>query len=488
MKRATDHLEPSAKRRQDSQGRKGDENDSDDGDADPGQFTRADDAVIKTRRIIRARRGGAGLSSSTATGGAAGGQDAGSAAHGAPGSESTPAAANPFAGITLVAPQSNQAASPQAAVPDTAQSAKGELGNKDAVATGEDCKDDAASRTPPRIDSPSEQPQKKAGQQQQQQPNVASQSPAEASKSYAAELDTDSVQTGKEDRPTVHEPSSTAAIKDNADTSTGDDKPRTESPLSPLHSGSDSTAPAIVAPSNGSAAKSSDNFTFGSALAAKTSASGFGALAGAGGNKPSFGFGLLQPPSQDAKADSDTSFKGFKAQADTADPDAPAQLFGAKPSAPADVRLSGLPAEKVGADEELVTGEEDEQTVWSADGTLFEFGSNGWKERGRGQARVKAATNGQGRIIMRQRGNLRLLLNANLWPDMAVNRMDGGIGVTFAVYNAASDVSTSEADGPAEDVDDKGKVKLKMTTYAFRTKGPQVLTDFAAAIESHKGS
>jgi hypothetical protein len=168
----------------------------------------------------------------------------------------------------------------QAAVPDTAQSAKGELGNKDAVATGEDCKDDAASRTPPRIDSPSEQPQKKAGQQQQQQPNVASQSPAEASKSYAAELDIDSVQTGKEDRPTVHEPSSTAAIKDNADTSTGDDKPRTESPLSPLHSGSDSTAPAIVAPSNGSAAKSSDNFTFGSALAAKTSASGFGALAG----------------------------------------------------------------------------------------------------------------------------------------------------------------------------------------------------------------
>jgi hypothetical protein len=59
------------------------------------------------------------------------------------------------------------------------------------------------------------------------------------------------------------------------------------------------------------------------------------------------------------------------------------------------VRLSGLPAEKVGADEELVTGEEDEQTVWSADGTLFEFGSNGWKERGRGQARVKAATNGE---------------------------------------------------------------------------------------------
>lgn len=39
---------------------------------------------------------------------------------------------------------------------------------------------------------------------------------------------------------------------------------------------------------------------------------------------------------------------------------------------------------------------------------------------------------------MRQRGNLRLLLNANLWSDMAVNRMDGGLGVTFALHNAAT--------------------------------------------------
>lgn len=46
---------------------------------------------------------------------------------------------------------------------------------------------------------------------------------------------------------------------------------------------------------------------------------------------------------------------------------------------------------------------------------------------------------------MRQRGNLRLLLNANLWEDMAVNAMDGGVGVTFAVQNAA--VAAAAADG-----------------------------------------
>ena len=39
---------------------------------------------------------------------------------------------------------------------------------------------------------------------------------------------------------------------------------------------------------------------------------------------------------------------------------------------------------------------------------------------------------------MRQRGNLRLLLNANLWDEMAVNVMDGGLGVTFALQNAAA--------------------------------------------------
>ena len=33
---------------------------------------------------------------------------------------------------------------------------------------------------------------------------------------------------------------------------------------------------------------------------------------------------------------------------------------------------------------------------------------------------------GQARLVMRQRGNFRLLLNANLWPHMPVSMMDGG--------------------------------------------------------------
>ena len=52
---------------------------------------------------------------------------------------------------------------------------------------------------------------------------------------------------------------------------------------------------------------------------------------------------------------------------------------------------------------------------------------------------------------MRQRGNLRLLLNANLWDDMAVNVMDGGVGVTFAVQNAVAAPAAAAKDGGTQD-------------------------------------
>ena len=40
--------------------------------------------------------------------------------------------------------------------------------------------------------------------------------------------------------------------------------------------------------------------------------------------------------------------------------------------------------------------------------------------------RVNVAPGGQARLVMRQRGNQRLVLNANLWPEMKVTLMDGG--------------------------------------------------------------
>lgn len=62
----------------------------------PGEFAKASEEVLKTRRIIKARRAGGGLAST---------QAAATAVNGAPSAAETPAAAkssNPFAGVSLL--------------------------------------------------------------------------------------------------------------------------------------------------------------------------------------------------------------------------------------------------------------------------------------------------------------------------------------------------------------------------------------------------
>ena len=54
----------------------------------------------------------------------------------------------------------------------------------------------------------------------------------------------------------------------------------------------------------------------------------------------------------------------------------------------------GSAAPPVKAEEDVVTGEEGERTVWTGDGTLFQFEGGSWRERGRGQARVNVAATG----------------------------------------------------------------------------------------------
>ncbi len=101
-------------------------------------------------------------------------------------------------------------------------------------------------------------------------------------------------------------------------------------------------------------------------------------------------------------------------------PDGGADAAGAPAAAPA-VTLPPPQAAK--------TGEEDEECVFAAEGMLYEFdASKTWRERGRGEMRVNVPKGGGGhaRLVMRSKGNLRLLMNANLWPDMIVTKMEGG--------------------------------------------------------------
>ncbi|KAL0054625.1 hypothetical protein WJX82_000112 [Trebouxia sp. C0006] len=123
------------------------------------------------------------------------------------------------------------------------------------------------------------------------------------------------------------------------------------------------------------------------------------------------------------------------------------------------------------------TGEEGETVLYDAEGTLFQFDdqeTKTWRERGRGELRVNKAPNGQARLVMRQRGNFRLLLNANLWPHMPVSMMDGGKGVTFPCINH---VKSDENDGDSANASNDISKAPKLASFAFRKKAVHKLEE-----------
>lgn len=116
------------------------------------------------------------------------------------------------------------------------------------------------------------------------------------------------------------------------------------------------------------------------------------------------------------------------------------------------------------------TGEENEKVVFSADSVLFEFLDGSWKERGKGELKVNVSTNatGRARLLMRARGNYRLILNASLYPDMKLTNMEKK-GITFACINSASE----------------GKDGL--STFALKFRDASIVEEFRAAVAAHKG-
>ncbi|KAK4413886.1 Nuclear pore complex protein A [Sesamum alatum] len=115
------------------------------------------------------------------------------------------------------------------------------------------------------------------------------------------------------------------------------------------------------------------------------------------------------------------------------------------------------------------TGEENEKAVFTSDAALFEFIDGAWKERGKGELKINVSTTGtgKGRLIMRARGNYRLILNASLFPDMKLTNMDKK-GITFACVNTASE----------------GKDGL--STIALKFKDASIVEDFRTAVMEHK--
>ncbi|XP_018776142.2 ran-binding protein 3-like [Serinus canaria] len=88
------------------------------------------------------------------------------------------------------------------------------------------------------------------------------------------------------------------------------------------------------------------------------------------------------------------------------------------------------PVQKILLDKvEVITGEEAEQNVLQINCTLFIFDklSLSWTERGRGFLRLNDTCSNkhgmlQSRLIMRNQGSLRLILNTQLWEQMVIKK------------------------------------------------------------------
>lgn len=126
-----------------------------------------------------------------------------------------------------------------------------------------------------------------------------------------------------------------------------------------------------------------------------------------------------------------------------------------------------------GTTQSAETGEEKEETAFTADSVvLFEFLQGGWKERGKGQVKVNVSTTTtdsrrKARLLMRSKGNYRLILNASLYPEMKLASMDKKV-LTFASVNSVSQAKTG------------------LSTFALKFKDPAIMEEFREVIEEHK--
>ncbi|XP_059640678.1 nuclear pore complex protein NUP50A-like [Cornus florida] len=166
-----------------------------------------------------------------------------------------------------------------------------------------------------------------------------------------------------------------------------------------------------------------------------------GSLSGLKSDQPSFGFGLSSNGSSSLFGTSGTS-------------------IGTKSEGSGFVSMQEVPVE---------TGEENEKAAFTADSVLFEFFDGGWKERGKGELKVNVATTGEGkaRLVMRARGNYRLILNASLYADMKLTNMEKR-GITFACVNSI------------------GEGKDGLSTFALKFKDASIVEEFRSVVTEHK--
>lgn len=195
-------------------------------------------------------------------------------------------------------------------------------------------------------------------------------------------------------------------------------------------------------------------------------AGGFGGLAfgnGTGSSSLSFNGGLAfgkmpsgNPPNETAvNANNDTP-AGNAAVAHTVMP-----VFGS---------TQQTKGEEEDRKEAIITGEEEEDTLYSCTASLYEFEKAQWKEKGKGMLKVnKHKENRTIRLIMRQQGNLKLLLNAIVWNGMKVTKMEESKGISFSCVNHLTDDSSDS-----------------LGMFAIRARDAAAINALCDTIDTHK--
>ncbi|CAD6237252.1 unnamed protein product [Miscanthus lutarioriparius] len=194
----------------------------------------------------------------------------------------------------------------------------------------------------------------------------------------------------------------------------------------------------------------------------------FTGLTGTGFSSTSFSFGSASKDGSSSgplfglKADG-SSFPSFNLG--TANNGSSATALATSAEAPKKFAMTEGPVE---------TGEENEKAVFTADSALYEYLDGGWKERGKGELKLNVPVSGgesgeRARLVMRTKGNYRLVLNASLYIDMSLKDMDKK-GVIFACMNSIGESPSS------------------LATFALKFKDTATREEFKDAVESHKTS
>lgn len=433
---------------------------------DMGTFKRASEDVLSKRRIVKVRR------SQTST---------------------TPSApsSNPFAGIRLV-PPSGSSATP-AVIPDETQSSKNQAeseanvdANKDTNKES-DVKDEESERKveKPNDEAAGDKPESTVGKEKHDdevdKPETTVDNEKHDSGVDKPESTVDEDKNGSEERKPestvdkekhdseVDRPESTAE-KDKNDGENSECKP-VEPDNTDIKDTDAQKAENEVKKDDGnqSIEKRGDAGSFSSFQQLSSSQNAFTGFAGTGFSGSTFSFGsATKEGSSSLGSGSIFGLKNDQPSFAFGLPNNGSSLFGT--SATSTVTKSegsGLPSMQ---EVPVETGEENEKPVFTADSVLFEYLDGAWKERGKGEIKVNVSTTGTGkaRLIMRTRGNYRLILNASLFPDMKLTNMDKR-GVTFACVNSIGD----------------GKDGL--STFALKFKDASRVGEFQACVTEHKG-